>query len=69
MSKRSYIKCVRDGMKPASWCGNDVHLGEFYFVTIDHAAESGRRKDRLMVCNKCRKSIGDALANGWRRKS
>jgi hypothetical protein len=54
-------------LKGISWCGRDFNaVGgmEWWFVDIDHAAESGRQRSLVVACPKCVAAIVKALRNG-----
>ncbi len=60
------LTCIADthaDNKGKTWCG--VPCGfDFVFTGVDHAALSGRNKDRLVVCPECLSAVIEALWNG-----
>jgi hypothetical protein len=46
-----------------SWCGKDVSI-EWAFVSIDHAAHSGKNGSHNVACRECVSEIIEALNNG-----
>ena len=66
MSRPEYIACIADGHADnagKSWCGRHIR-SEFHFVSIDHAAISGRNENRLVACSECTAEIKKSLSNG-----
>ncbi len=70
MKRQEYVKCIADGHadnRGRSWCGRWISH-EFHFVSIDHAAISGRNEDRLVACGECTALIEKALSNGQKEE-
>lgn len=66
MSRPEYIACIADdhaGSAGKSWCGRHIRF-EFHFVSVDHAAISGRNESRLVACSECTTEIKKSLSNG-----
>lgn len=67
MTRPDYVKCIRrshaDHLKE-SWCGRALESFEWAFEGADHAAESGKNRDRLVACKECVAAVTKALQNG-----
>lgn len=63
--RHNYIVCIGCSREPRkSWCGRALPIGEFRFVGIEHAAENGAQKGRLVACPECAAAVMKALAHG-----
>lgn len=66
MRRPDYIKCIARthvGHQGESWCGARITM-QFYFVSLDHAAENGLQQGRLVACPQCLEIAINALRNG-----
>lgn len=63
LEKPEYIKCIAHSRSNQSWCGRNISM-EFHFQDLDHAAEYGDQKGRLVACPECVAAIVVALNNG-----
>ncbi|HEY1034959.1 MAG TPA: hypothetical protein VGE09_08260 [Pseudoxanthomonas sp.] len=62
-----YVKCIEDthmDNKGKSWCGRKLSRFDWAFISVDHAAMSGRNGDRLIACPECLKAVFAGLMNG-----
>lgn len=61
-----YVHCIERNHvdhKHESWCGK--HIFGVNFVSLDHAAENGLNKGRLVACRECVEAATKALKTGW----
>lgn len=66
MERPEHEVCISDTHidgKGKSWCGKG--FSGFTFMNVDHAAQNGRSRGRLIVCRDCLSLAVTALKNGW----
>lgn len=65
MKRPDYVHCIERNHanhKGESWCGKRIF--GWNFVGVDHAAEHGKQRGRMVACPECVEAITQALKNG-----
>lgn len=55
-TRPDHIRCIQQtlaGRTHQYWCGRPAEIYEWAFTSIDHAAQSQIKQDRLMPCPEC----------------